>query len=159
MWQEHSSNELRAATGEMISDFAQVLTVRSTSRIPAQWHDAEYREAALESEIEHSVAWQVRVNREERGLSQKQLADLMETGQSAVSKLEDPAGGDFRMSTLIKAAHAFRCALIVKLVPYSEFASAMSDVRPDRLLACDFESDVANLGALRGYNSQISESI
>lgn len=108
---------------------------------PASWDDVAYRQATLEAEIEHGIAWQIRVNREERGLTQLELGKKMKTGQSAISKLEDPTGGDIQLSTLFKAAHAFDCALLVRFVSFSEFGALTVDVRPDRLLACDFASD------------------
>jgi len=92
----------------------------------------------MESTIENLIAWQVRINREERGLTQAELAEMMGTKQSAISKLEDPEGGDVLLSTLMKAAHAFDCALLVRLVDYDEFASRTRDVRPERLFAPAF---------------------
>lgn len=105
---------------------------------PAEWQDAEYRHAAMEASIEAMVAWQVRVNREERGMTQAELASAMGTGQSAISKLEDPEGGDVQLSTLVRAAHAFDCALLVRFVDYTEFAAQTADVRPERLYAEPF---------------------
>ena len=107
--------------------------------VPAEWHSPIYRRAAMESTVENMIAWQVRINREERGLKQAELASLMGTKQSAVSKLEDVEGGDVLVSTLIKAAHAFDCALLVRFVEYAEFLTATQDVRPDRLYACGFK--------------------
>jgi len=106
--------------------------------IPTEWHDTEYRQAAMESTVENMIAWQVRINREERGMTQKELAALMGTKQSAISKLEDPEGGDVLVSTLVKAAHAFDCALIVRLVDYAECVALTHDVRPERLFAAGF---------------------
>ncbi len=108
--------------------------------LPLEWSEPEYRRATLESTIENLVAWQIRVNREERGMTQADLARAMGTGQSAISKLEDPEGGDVMVSTLVKAAHAFDCALVVKFVDFEEFAAATEDVRPDRLFACSFDA-------------------
>lgn len=109
--------------------------------IPEAWNDLQYRQATLEAELEQGISWQVRINREERGWKQLDLGKKMGTGQSAISKLENPEGGDIQLSTLIKAAHAFDCALLVRFVSYSEFKAAIADVRPDRLLACDFASE------------------
>jgi len=92
----------------------------------------------MESSTENMIAWQLRINREERGMTQKDLAELMGTRQSAISRLEDPEGGDVLVSTLVKAAHAFDCALVVRLVDYAEFAATMHDVRPERLFAAGF---------------------
>lgn len=106
--------------------------------LPEDWSDDEYREAAMEATTRNLVAWQVRVNREERGLTQAQLAALMGTKQSAISKLEDPDGGDVQVSTLIKAAHAFKCAVIVRFIDYSRFHARTQNVGPSSLFACSY---------------------
>jgi transcriptional regulator with XRE-family HTH domain len=106
--------------------------------LPEDWNDDEYREASMEATVSNLVAWQVRVNREERGLTQAQLAALMGTRQSAISKLEDPDGGDVQLSTLVKAAHAFKCAVIVRFVDYGRFHIRTKNVGPSSLYACPF---------------------
>ena len=95
----------------------------------------------MEAHVSNSIAWQVRVNREERGLTQHELASLMSTHQSVISKLEDPQGGDMMLSKIVKVAHALDCALVVKLVPFSEFAAVTMDVRPERLFAAGFQAE------------------
>jgi transcriptional regulator with XRE-family HTH domain len=107
--------------------------------LPADWHDVEYREVAMEAIARNLIAWQVRVNREERGLKQADLAALMGTKQSAISKLEDPDGGDVQLSTLIKAAHAFKCGVIVRFVDYRRFHARTMNVGPSSLFACSFD--------------------
>lgn len=131
----------RNALGAHYETALQVPQTVTAVEIPASWEDGEYRQATLEAELEQGIAWQVRINREERGLTQRDLAKAMKTGQSAISKLESPEGGDVQLSTLVKAAHAFDCALIVQFVSYAAFRAATADVRPDRLLACSFESE------------------
>lgn len=113
--------------------------------MPAAWEDPEDRQASLESHLRESIAWQVRINREERGWTQRELSELIGSGQSAVSKLEDPDGGDVRLSTLIKVAHGFDCALLVRLVPFSEFSAAVSSPSGERLFACSYASEVTPL--------------
>ena len=153
---EFLSNALSSAHGLRADEvlFSQAL---NHPHLPPSWEDKEYREAAMEAEVSNGIAWQIRINREERGWNQHELATRMCTGQSAVSKLEDPTGGDVRLSTLIKAAHAFECALLVRFVPYSVFASATEDVRPDRSLACSYSDDKNQLSTywLDGYKQTI----
>lgn len=136
-----SANILSPALGGLYEGSNQLAQTIRAFEMPTSWDEAEYRQATLEAEIEHGIAWQVRINREERGLTQLDLGKKMKTGQSAISKLEDPTGGDVQLSTLFKAAHAFDCALLVRFVSYSEFGTVTADVRPDRLLACSFESE------------------
>ena len=62
------------------------------------------------------VAEQVAEQRKARGLSQKELADLTSTTQSAIARLE--AGGrPPRIDTLLRIAEALDCELIVELRP------------------------------------------
>ena len=136
-----STNTLLSAHGALYAANGQHSQAICPFEIPVSWNETDFRQATLEAEIEHGIAWQVRVNREERGWTQTELAQRMRTGQPAISKLEDPSGGDVQLSTLVKAAHAFDCALVVRLVSYAEFGAQTADVRPDRLLACGFEAE------------------
>jgi transcriptional regulator with XRE-family HTH domain len=107
-------------------------------RTPAEWSEREYRQAYMQAAIEQGVSWQIRVNREERGWTQEELAQRMGTKQSAVSRLEDPEDPGVTLRTLIKAANAFDCALLVKFVPYSTLAQESEDLSPERLYAASF---------------------
>lgn len=136
-----SINELSSVLGPLLDRLPRQLgsaNALEPGAVPTEWQDAEYRQAAMEGTIANMIAWQVRINREERGMTQKNLAALMGTRQSAISRLEDPEGGDVLVSTLVKAAHAFDCALVVRLVEYAEFAATTHDVRPERLFAAGF---------------------
>jgi len=110
----------------------------------------------MEANVANLVAWQVRVNREERGMTQKELGIAMGTAQPAISKLEDPEGGDVLVSTLVKAAHAFDCALLVRFVSFGEFAAATKDVRSERLYACPFTAESDQQMTVSYGNTEIS---
>lgn len=99
-----------------------------------EWEDKEYREAYMEAAIEQGIAWQIRINRKLRGWSQRELASILGTGQSAVSRLEDPSYGKHSLETLLKVANAFDCALTVKMVSFSELA--YSSERLDEAQQC-----------------------
>ncbi|MDQ3992683.1 MAG: helix-turn-helix domain-containing protein [Actinomycetota bacterium] len=63
-----------------------------------------------------AIADQVAEQRLARGLSQKQLAELCGTTQSAIARLE--AGGrPPRIDTLLRIANALDCELVVELRP------------------------------------------
>lgn len=120
------------------SDFARS---QLAPQAPAEWFDPEYRRAYMQAAIEQGVAWQIRVNREERRWTQRDLADRLSTRQSAVSRLENPQAPGITLTTLIKVAHAFDCALVVKFVPYSELARDAEDMSPNRLYAASFQDE------------------
>lgn len=107
-----------------------------------EWSDAEYRHAYAEAAVEQGVAWQIRVNREARGLSQRELAARIGTHQSAVSRLEDPEHGRHTIPTLLKIAKAFDCALLIKLVPYSYLAWESEHLSPADLYAAPYSEEL-----------------
>jgi len=109
-----------------------------------EWADPQYRQAYAEAAVEQGIAWQIRANREARGLSQRQLAQRIDTHQSAVSRLEDPEHGGHTLPTLLKLAHAFDCALLVKFVPYSQLALESEHLGPTDLYAVPYAAEVCD---------------
>jgi ribosome-binding protein aMBF1 (putative translation factor) len=63
-----------------------------------------------------AIADQVARERRARGLSQKELAHLTDTTQSAIARLEG-GGRPPRIDTLLRIANALDCELIVDLKP------------------------------------------
>ena len=103
-------------------------------------HDDELRADYMEASLEQDIAWQVRINREARGLSQDDLASLTGTHQSAISRAEDPAYGKLSIRTLTKIAHAFDCALLLRFVSYEDFAHRIGDLGEEALYVKPFGS-------------------
>ena len=64
------------------------------------------------------IADQVSERRQEMGLSQRELAELVGTTQSAIARLER-GGRPPRIDTLLRIADALECELQVELVPRS----------------------------------------
>ena len=66
-----------------------------------------------------AIADKVSERRQARGLSQRELAELTGTTQSAIARLE--AGGrPPRIDTLLRIADALDCELVVELKPRDE---------------------------------------
>ena len=63
-----------------------------------------------------AIADQVADRRTELGVSQKQLAELCGTTQSAIARLES-GGRPPRIDTLLRIAEALDCELVVELRP------------------------------------------
>ena len=101
--------------------------------LPAWLNDQGDREAYLESCLEQDVAWQIRLNREEREMSQTELATLVGTKQSSIARAEDTTYGKHSLAMLVKIAHAFRCALLVRFVSYKEFLAKTGDTSTEAL--------------------------
>jgi len=106
-----------------------------------QWSDREYREAYLEASIEQGVAWQIRINRQKRNLTQNELAKALNTRQSAISRLEDPEHGAYNLKTLIEIAKAFDCALSIKFIPYSMLAADSYKLSEDDQFAPPYSTE------------------
>ena len=65
-----------------------------------------------------AIADQVAERRQDLGLSQRELAELVGTTQSAVARLER-GGRPPRIDTLLRIADALECDLLVELRPRS----------------------------------------
>lgn len=107
-----------------------------------EWADAEYRQAYAQAAVEQGIAWQVRVNRERRNLTQAELALRIGTRQSAISRMEDPEYGAHSLQQLVKVAHAFDCALLVKFVSFATLACESEHLSPDDLYAASYMEDI-----------------
>lgn len=112
-----------------------------------EWEDVEYRQAYLEASIEQGIAWQIRSNRNVRGMTQKELADKLGTQQSAISRLEDPMSPPPSIETLLKVAHALDCALSVRLISYSRLAEESEDLSPEALYAAPYHVEKQSISA------------
>jgi predicted transcriptional regulator len=65
------------------------------------------------------IADRVAQQRFAKGLSQRQLAELVGTTQSAIARLER-GGRPPRIDTLLRIAEALDCDLVVELVPHDQ---------------------------------------
>ncbi|AMK75640.1 hypothetical protein A1342_06705 [Methylomonas methanica] len=109
------------------------------------WQDQESREAYMEACIEQDIAWQIRINRTKRSMTQRQLAKKLKTTQTSIARWEDPCYGRHSIPSLLKVAHAFGCALSVRLIPYSKLAVQASDTSDDAFFAPSYESEMKEL--------------
>lgn len=110
----------------------------------AKLQDKKYRDAYVRATITHGLAHQIRVNREQRNLSQQSLAQKCggRTTQVGISRLEDPAYGKFTLNSVLKVASALDVAVLVRLVPFSKFLLEMADKSVPGLYTKSFSEDV-----------------
>jgi transcriptional regulator with XRE-family HTH domain len=66
-----------------------------------------------------AIADKVAARRQEKGLSQRELAEIVGTTQSAIARLER-GGRPPRIDTLLRIADALDCDLVVDLKPRQE---------------------------------------
>ena len=124
----------------------------------------EYRDSFVASNIANTVSSQIFTLRDQRGWTQKELAQRAGMGQSRIPALEDPNLENFEIGTLKRIAAAFDVALVVRFVPFSELVSWTSELSEERLSAPEFANDrlspvSANSIQIVTINSQPSPTI
>ncbi|SRR5260370_18872171 len=87
-------------------------------RLREELKGPEYSEGYAESFLDSYIATQIKVLREQAGLSQKGLADLLGTRQGVISRIENVNYSKWNVSTLKKLARAFRVRLKVSFETY-----------------------------------------
>ncbi len=79
--------------------------------------DSELRELVEEERVNLQVALAIRIARDEAGLTQKELAEMVGTTQSVISRLEDADYEGHTLKTLERIAKALKRRLIIRLEP------------------------------------------
>lgn len=123
------------------------MPTQESSRVSATWtkrladklQTKGYRDAYVASHVRRWIAYQVRTLREERELSQAELADLMNTKQSNICRIESPDYGRLSLQTLLQLASKFDVALVVKFVDYATFLAQSRDVSSEAMVADSFD--------------------
>src|SRR5450432_2620024 len=100
----------------------------------------EYRDAYVEEKVTTSLPFQIRALREQRDWSQAELGNEADMRQNAISRLEDAENGTPSLTTLLRLAHAFDLALLVKFVPFSRLLREYEDVSFAALSANSIET-------------------
>ncbi len=102
--------------------------------------DKRMRDAYLAAQTRTRVAYQIRAIRTQRDWSQGDLADALDTSQSAVSRLEDRQYGSMNVKTLLDLAATFNCGLVIEFVPYADFLVRTRNLSPENLGVSEFSA-------------------
>jgi transcriptional regulator with XRE-family HTH domain len=103
--------------------------------------DPKARRAFTEVEAITSLANQIRVIRNQRGWTQKELARRLGTTQTVVSRLEDPSYGRISFKTFVALAHVFDVAPVMKFESTVRLLKERWTVSLDRLEVPSFEEE------------------
>lgn len=104
-----------------------------------------YRTAFFKAHLDQGIAHQIRVLRQQRNMTQAQLADRMGTRQSAISRLEDPSYGNYTLNQLAELASAYDVALMVKFVSFGRLLRETEDVSPKALSVLSYDEELSEL--------------
>lgn len=104
------------------------------------------RHAFIEAEAATAIAHQIRVVRQQRGWTQRDLAKQMHTTQAAVSRLEDPSYGRLSVKTLLELAKVFDVALQVRFISLVTQFRETWTVKREQLEVEAFEEESMRVG-------------
>ena len=142
------------------------MSVASRKRLLDELKNKKFRDAYAAEHAKTSLPIQIYTLREQRGLSQSQLAERAKTTQTVISRLEDPDYGNFTIASLLKIASALDVALLVKFVPFTRLLNEFEDASPAALAAPEFAEELPKLVAWankdakdKSADSEVSGSI
>jgi transcriptional regulator with XRE-family HTH domain len=102
----------------------------------------ETREAYVRAKVTTNVPSQIKALRRRQGdMTQAQLAEEADMLQSRISTVEKP-GARLNLDTLVRLAAAFRVALLVKFVSYSEMLRWENEFSQDAFNVIPIDEDV-----------------
>jgi transcriptional regulator with XRE-family HTH domain len=112
-------------------------------RLGEDFKDEEARYAYADSVVNAFVSAQIKALREDRELNQEELAALIGTKQSGVSRLERSDYSAWKIETLRKLARAFGVRLRISFEEFGTIVDEVSGFTGERLLPRKFENDPA----------------
>jgi DNA-binding XRE family transcriptional regulator len=95
--------------------------------------EADFRRAYLADQVRTNISFQLTALRDQRGWTQKELAEKADKPANSISRLEDPDYGKATLTTLLAMADAFDVALLVQFVEHDDWLNRMADVSPGAL--------------------------
>jgi transcriptional regulator with XRE-family HTH domain len=103
--------------------------------------DGEYAEGYAEGFLGTYVATQIKVLREQREMTQKDLADALKTTQTVISRVENVNYSAWNITTLKKLARAFKVRLHVSFETYGSLVDDVGNFKRERLQRAPRDKD------------------
>lgn len=118
-------------------------------RLTQEFSDKDYAHVYMDAHASSRIATQIKVLREQRELTQAQLAELSNMKQERVCALEDVDYDAWTVNTLRKLARAFDTHLQFSFVPFSQGILDVANLCRKRLEAESRASDLEHFGKHR----------
>jgi len=112
----------------------------------------KFRHAYLKEHIRIGIASQIRILRNKLNISQSQLAEIIGTKQSVISRIEYPDSVSVNLNTLLKIAEAFDIGLLVKFSAFGKFLAESQDISPKALAVNSYSEEQATLDPVRNIS-------
>jgi transcriptional regulator with XRE-family HTH domain len=110
-------------------------------RLRETFQDESARYAYAEDFLNCSIAAQIKALREDQELSQEELAEMIGTRQSGISRLENVNYTAWKVETLRKVARALGVRLRISFEEFGSLSSEIEEFRPEKLGRRKFEDD------------------
>lgn len=105
----------------------------------------DFRHGYVRSHVRIGIATQIKLLRNQAGMTQTDLASAIGTKQAVISRLEDPDGGPVNLSTLLKIAKALDVGLVAKFAPFSKFLDEAKKITPAELTVTNFTEEYTKI--------------
>jgi transcriptional regulator with XRE-family HTH domain len=115
--------------------------MNNKTKLLTRLHDKRYREGFVEAHIKIGIPFQIRILREQRGWTQKDLADRVGSKQAWIAQIENPNYSGFSLKTLLKIASVFDVGLIVRYVPFGDLIKWELNLSSEALKVASFSED------------------
>jgi len=115
--------------------------VKRKEKLISKLKNKEYRDAFLAELITTGIPFQIKILREQRNWTQKELGDRVNMAQETISRLEDPNYGKLNLNTLKRLTSAFDVGLMVRFVPFSELVNWEINLSLESLEVSSFDEE------------------
>ena len=105
------------------------------------------REAFVAEQMGSTVAAQIYTLRSVNHMTQKKLAEAINSVQTRIPVLEDPSYQNYSVQTLLKIAAAFDVGLVVRFVPFKQLEDLAGSSTAEDLLPLSFHEEEKLLAA------------
>ena len=120
-------------------------------RVLQRFSDFVYRHSYVDSFVDSYLATQIKVLREQRGLTQTALAGLAKMKQSQISRLEDVNNSSWNVGTLKKIARALDLVLVVRFESFGKILPDVEGFGRSALERVSFDNDAVFSVAVEAY--------
>ena len=103
------------------------------------------RHRFLGNHLDSNIAAQLYAMRDQRGWTQKNVADEAGIAQPRIPSYEDPSYGAYTLATLKKLAYGYDVALVVRFVPFDELADWIANLSPEDLAVLSYDQEKTDI--------------